>query len=106
MRRQRRKKTSARVLYNRGLLNALYTVEAIRTAMGKYGDRPMTGAEVRWGLENLDLTEERLAEIGLAGFTPPVKITCEDHEGNGPVLIQQWDGSAWNIVRRLDRAHA
>jgi branched-chain amino acid transport system substrate-binding protein len=27
-----------------------------------------------------------------------VKVSCEDHEGNGPVLIQQWDGKKWNIV--------
>ncbi len=25
-------------------------------------------------------------------------MTCEDHEGNGPVLIQQWDGKKWNVV--------
>ena len=28
----------------------------------------------------------------------PIKNTCADHEGNGPVLIQQWDGKKWNIV--------
>ena len=27
-----------------------------------------------------------------------MKVTCEDHEGSGPVLIQQWDGKKWNIV--------
>ena len=86
------------VLYNRGLFNAVLNVEAIRTAMGKYGNRSLTGAEVRWGIENLDLTEERLAELGLPGFTKPIKVTCEDHEGNGPVIIQQWDGKAWIIV--------
>ena len=21
-----------------------------------------------------------------------------DHEGNGPILVQQWDGKAWNVV--------
>ena len=91
-------KNFGEVLYNRGLLSSVYTTEAIRTAQAKYGNRPLTGEEVRWGLENLDLTEERLTELGLAGFTPPVKITCEDHEGNGPVIIQQWDGENWNIV--------
>ena len=34
----------------------------------------------------------------LPGFTHAVKVTCDDHEGNGPVLIQQWDGKKWNIV--------
>ena len=86
------------VLYNRGLVNAMLGVEAVRTAQAKYGNRRMTGAEVRWGLENLDVTEERLTELGFGGYTRPIKVTCEDHEGSGPVLIQQWDGDQWNLV--------
>jgi branched-chain amino acid transport system substrate-binding protein len=86
------------VLYNRGMMNAVFTTEAMRTAMSKFGDKALNGEEMRWGLENLDLTESRLAEIGLADFTNPIKITCEDHETNGPVIIQQWDGSKWNFV--------
>jgi branched-chain amino acid transport system substrate-binding protein len=85
-------------LYNRGLVNAMFAVEAFRTAMAKVGNKPLTGDEVRWGLEHLNLTDKRLEEIGLKGFTHPVKVSCEDHEGNGPVLIQQWDGKKWNIV--------
>ncbi len=85
-------------LYNRGLINAMYAVEAFRTAMAKFGNKPLTGEQVRWGLENLNITEARLDQIGLKGFTHPVKVTCEDHEGNGPVMIQQWDGKKWNIV--------
>ena len=86
------------VLYNRGIMNAVYNTEAIRTAMGRYGDQPMTGEQVRWGLENLELTTERLDGLGLAGFTQPLKVTCEDHEGNGPVYIQQWNGETWDMV--------
>ena len=86
------------VLYNRGMINAMFGVEAVRTAQAKFGERPLTGAEVRWGLENLDITPERLAELGMEGFTLPVKVSCEDHETMGPVLIQQWDGEQWNIV--------
>ena len=85
-------------LYNRGLINAMFAVEAFRTAMAKFGNKPLTGEQVRWGLENLNITEARLDQIGLKGFTHPVKVTCEDHEGNGPVMIQQWDGKKWNIV--------
>jgi branched-chain amino acid transport system substrate-binding protein len=85
-------------LYNRGLINAMFAVEAFRTAMAKFGNKALTGEQVRWGLENLNITEARLDQIGLKGFTHPVKVTCEDHEGNGPVLIQQWDGRKWNIV--------
>lgn len=86
------------VLYNRGVIQGVYTTEAIRTAMGKFGDKPLSGEEVRWGLENLDLTEARLSELGLAGFTKPVKVTCEDHETMGPVFVEQWDGNKWNLV--------
>jgi len=85
-------------LYNRGVVNAMFSAEAIRTAMkGAKGQAP-TGEQIRWGFENLNLTEKRLDEIGMKGFTHPIKVTCEDHEGSGPVLIEQWDGKKWNIV--------
>lgn len=93
-----RKNGFGEVLYNRGLVNAMLGVEAVRTAQARYGDQRMTGAQVRWGLENLDVDEKRLEELGFGGFTRPIKVTCEDHEGNGPVLIQQWDGEKWNLV--------
>ena len=86
------------VLYNRAVVNAMFAVEAIRTAQGKFGKRAVKGSEVRWGLENLNLTEARLKEIGMEGFTKPVKVSCKDHETGGPIIIQQWDGSKWNIV--------
>jgi len=85
-------------LYNRGVVNAMFTVEAIRTAQVKYGKKAMTSEELRWGYEHLTITDKRLEELGLKGFMHPMKVTCEDHEGNGPVLIQQWDGKKWNIV--------
>jgi branched-chain amino acid transport system substrate-binding protein len=83
------------VLYNRGVMNAVYDTEAIRTAMAKFGNQPMTGEQVRFGFEHLELTEARLKELGLEAFAQPIKVTCEDHEGNGPVFIQQWDGTKW-----------
>ena len=86
------------VLYNRGIMNAVYNTEAIRTAMAKFGNKSMTGEQVRWGLENLNLTAEKLAKLGLKDFTRPIKITCADHEGSGPVIFQQWDGAKWKIV--------
>jgi branched-chain amino acid transport system substrate-binding protein len=85
-------------LYNRGIVNAMLSAEAIRTAMGKFGNKGLTGEQVRWGFENLNLTEAALDKLGMKGFTHPVKTSCEDHEGNGPVLIQQWDGKKWNVV--------
>jgi branched-chain amino acid transport system substrate-binding protein len=85
-------------LYNRGIVNAMLSVEAIRTAMAKFGTKPPTPEQVRWGFEHLALTDKRLEELGMKGFTHPIQVSCEDHEGNGPLLIQQWDGKKWNIV--------
>ena len=86
------------VLYNRTLVNAMFNVEGIRTAMAKFGNKPLTGEQVRWGYEHLNITDKRLEELGMKGFTHPVKVTCEDHEGSGPVMFEQWDGKKWNVV--------
>jgi branched-chain amino acid transport system substrate-binding protein len=85
------------VLYNRALVNAMMTTEAIRDAIKKHG-KQVTGEQVREGMENLNLTEDRLAKLGFGHMMKPIKISCNDHEGNGPVLIQQWDGHAWKVV--------
>ena len=86
------------VLYNRGVINALYDTEALRTAQGKYGKKPLTGEQIRWGFENLDLSDARIKELGAEGLATPVKLSCEDHEGGGKVRIQQWDGQHWKFI--------
>lgn len=86
------------VYYNRGLINAMLNVEAIRTAMAKFGNKPLTGEQTRWGFENLDLTDQRLEQLGMKGMLRPLKVTCENHEGNGLAAVQQWDGKKWTVV--------
>lgn len=86
------------VLYNRGMTNAMIATEAIRTAQEKHGKKSLTGEEVRWGYENLNITEERLKELGMDGFVPPMKVSCADHEGDHPVRVQQWDGEKWTFI--------
>jgi branched-chain amino acid transport system substrate-binding protein len=93
-----KKEAMGEALYNRGIVNAMFTAEAIRTAQAKFGNKPLTGEQIRWGFENLNLTDKRLDDLGMKGFTHPVKVTCEDHEGSGPILIQQWDGKKWQVV--------
>ncbi|MEN8259769.1 MAG: ABC transporter substrate-binding protein [Pseudomonadota bacterium] len=85
------------VLYNRGLYNALMHTEAIRWAIKKHGKK-VTGEHVREGLENMNMTAARLTQLGLGGFAKPFKVSCADHEGNGLMHIQQWDGKKWNKV--------
>jgi branched-chain amino acid transport system substrate-binding protein len=86
------------ILYVRGLINAMLGVEAIRTAQERFGKKPMTGEQVRWGLENLNLTAERLKQLGFENELKPVKVSCEDHEGARTGRIQTWDGKDWKIT--------
>ena len=86
------------VYYNRGIIHGVLNMEAIRKAQEKYGNKPLTGEQVRWGLENLDISEARLKELGLQGLMPPIKTTCTDHEGGAPVRFHQWDGKKWVLV--------
>ncbi len=87
--------TMGGTLYNRGVLNSVIIAEGIRTAQELSGKKNITGEDMRMGLEALNLTEERLKEIGLAGFAHPMKVTCDDHSGSNPVFIQEWDGEQW-----------
>ncbi len=86
------------VLYNRGLINAMIGTEAIRNAMKKYGNKPMTGEQVRWGFENLELTAARIKELGFEGLIQPLKFSCMDHQGADLARIHQWDGKNWKII--------
>ncbi|MBI1395760.1 MAG: ABC transporter substrate-binding protein [Betaproteobacteria bacterium] len=86
------------VLWNRGVAAAMFTLEAVRTAQAKYGKKPMNGAQVRWGLEHLDLSAKRLQKLGFGAMLPPIKVSCENHGGSGEVRFQQWDGSAWQAA--------
>lgn len=87
------------ILYNRGVSAAIATVEAVRTAQDKFGKgKVMSGEQVRWGLENLNITDARLKALGATGLLPEIKTSCENHEGSGKVKIQQWDGSKWVLV--------
>lgn len=87
------------ILYNRGVSAAIATVEAVRTAQDKYGKgKVMSGEQVRWGFENLNINDARLKALGATGLLPEIKTSCENHEGSGKVRIQQWDGSKWVLV--------
>lgn len=86
------------VLYNRGIYNSMLIAEAIRKAQEITGKKVVTGEDVRRGLENLNVDEARLAEIGLEGFTTPVKLTCADHNGHFSTFVQQWNGTTYERI--------
>lgn len=89
------------VLYNRGMFNAVVLAEAITVAQATTGKKVITGADMRDGLEAINLNQARLIELGLEGFTGAVKGSCDDHEGGGSIFIQQWTGSDWEKITDL-----
>lgn len=87
------------IYYNRGIVGGIISVEAIRKAQEKFGKgQPMTGEQVRWGLENLNIDDAVLKRLGASGFMPPLKMSCLDHEGSVLVKFQQWDGKSWKVI--------
>ena len=84
------------IYHTRGVSYGVIIVEAIRKAQEKYGKgKVMTPEQVRWGLENLNLTDARIKELGVGGMFPSIKTSCLDHEGSGMVRFQQWDGKGF-----------
>ena len=83
------------VLYNRGMINAMLTLEAVRTAMATHGNKPLKGEDVRIGFETLDLSADRIEALGFEGLVNPIKVSCLDHGGARKARVHQWDGQKW-----------
>jgi branched-chain amino acid transport system substrate-binding protein len=86
------------VYYNLGVVNGILNVEAVRIAQAKFGNHPLTGDQVRWGFEHLDLDPTQVAGLGASGLFHSIDVTCSDHEGHGYVTFQQWDGTKWHRI--------
>ena len=88
------------VLYNRGLYAAMLAAEAAKKAQEISGKADITGADMRAGMEALEMTEEKMAELGLPNFGPTFTVTCENHGGNGMVGVTQWDADTktWSLI--------
>lgn len=86
------------VLYMRGVMSAMLGLEGIRAAQERFGKgKVMTGDQVRWGLENLNLTAPKLDALGFAGVMRPISTSCVDHMGASWARIHTWDGSGWRF---------
>ena len=87
------------VLYMRGAMSAMLGIEGIRSAQDRFGKgKVMTGEQVRWGLENLNLTQTKLDALGFAGVMRPISTSCNDHMGSAWARIHTWDGKAWKFT--------
>lgn len=87
-------------VYSRGVYAALIIGEAIRKAQELAGTSQINAAQLRDGFEALDITEARMAELGLPGFGQPIKLSCENHGGAGMARLQQWDADTgkWTLI--------
>ena len=88
------------VYWNLGVLAGIVHVEALLIAQERFGNRPLTSPEARWGFENLKLDAARIEELGATGLVPEMHLTCLDHVGGHLAKFQQWDAGKrqWNIV--------
>ena len=86
------------VLYMRGLISAMLSVEGMRAAQGRYGKgKRITGEQMRWGLENINLDQKTLDSMGFGGVMRPVQTSCLDHMGSAWARVHTWDGKKWNF---------
>jgi branched-chain amino acid transport system substrate-binding protein len=86
------------VLYTRGLMSAMLAVEGVKRAQENYGKKPLTGEQVRWGLENLALDQKKLDALGFAGVMRPISTSCADHMGASWARVHTWDGAKWTFT--------
>jgi len=94
------------VLYNRGMYNALLLTEAAKTAQAMTGKSAISQADMIKGMEALEITEEKMTALGLPGFGPSFKVSCQNHGGDGMVGVAQWDANAgkWSLISNYQQS--
>ncbi|QJF49995.1 ABC transporter substrate-binding protein [Roseobacter ponti] len=82
------------VLYNRTIYAAFLAHMAILKAQEIHGVADITQAMMIDGMENLEITDEMMAEYGMPNFGPAFSVSCENHGGPGVGAVTQWDAAA------------
>jgi branched-chain amino acid transport system substrate-binding protein len=83
------------VFYSRGILISAVLAEGISAAQKEYGVADINAEQLRWGLENINMTAERISELGLDGMIAPFATSCSNHTGHSGGWMLEWDGSAF-----------
>ena len=88
------------VIYNRGLYAAFLAHQITLDAQEMNGTSNVTPAMMRDAMEQFTLTAADYEAAGLGGFGPEIKVSCENHGGQGTAAITQWDASAqkWSLI--------
>ncbi|MDD7911827.1 MULTISPECIES: ABC transporter substrate-binding protein [Pseudovibrio] len=82
-----------KIFYQRGVVMSMFLTEAIKTAQKHFDVGAVNAEQLRWGLENLNITEELLSEIGMSGMVAPFQMSCTNHTGHGGAWMLEWDGA-------------
>ncbi|ETA52202.1 ABC transporter substrate-binding protein [Ponticoccus alexandrii] len=80
------------VFYGRGLLISAILAEGVISAQKHFETDVIDAKQLRWGLENIDMSEARIEELGLTGMIAPFKTSCNNHTGHSGGWIMEWDG--------------
>ncbi len=89
------------VFYQRGVTMSMMLVEAIKAAQANFDTKVINAEQLRWGLENIDMSEAKLKELGAEGMIVPFKTTCADHTGHGGAWMLQWNGTKFEKISDL-----
>lgn len=81
------------IYYQRGVLISMFAAEAIKAAQEHFDTRLINGEQMRWGLENLNIDDARLASLGMTGMIGPFSTSCANHAGHGGAWMLEWDGA-------------
>ena len=88
------------VLYNRGLINSMLGVEAIRTAHEEVRQQAAhRRARSVGALKTLSCQPLASKSLALRACLQPLKFTCHRSPGcRRQARVHQWDGKAWKII--------
>ena len=67
----------------------MLAAEAVKKAQEIHGTADINPAQMRDGMEALEITEARMAELGMPDFGPAFSVSCENHGGSGQGKVQQ-----------------
>ena len=89
------------VFYSRGIIISAILAEGIAAAQAEFGTAEINAEQLRWGLENINMTEARISELGLDGMVPPFSTSCANHTGHSGGWMLEWDGTKFVKVSDL-----
>ena len=70
-------------------------------ALARFGPNiPLDGEHMRWGLENLNFTNDKLTEWGVLGMMQNVRTSCMDHTGGHRGKFAKWNGKNFELITK------